>query len=200
MKRRLAIWAARTTAADRLCRGSALVWQHRADSLTAWVRAGRRDDLTGWRAALGPLLRLLVLGALAYVVWAIVRALPWLMWLLAGWWIRAAWKAGKATAPAADDAPASPGAEAVRALLLEVMGDADAVHLRTVLAHLQEQGHGEGWSVGDLRARLEALQIPVQLKVKAPGSKSPTRGVRREDLAPSPIETQAPSTEPSTAA
>ncbi|PZT70172.1 hypothetical protein DN402_31635 [Streptomyces sp. SW4] len=200
MKRLLAWWAARAGAADRLARGSYLVWERRADALSAWVRAGRRDDLDGWRAALGSLLRLALLGVLAYAVWAVVRALPWLMWLLAGCWIRAAWKAGKVSAQRPADTSAGPDAQAVRALLLEVMGDADAVHLRTVLAHLQEKGHGKGWTVADLRARLEALHIPVQPKVKAPGSKSPTRGVRRVDLAPSPADAPAASTEVSTAA
>ncbi|GAB2731713.1 hypothetical protein [Streptomyces bullii] len=201
MKRRLALWAARTTVADRLAGGSAIVWRRRADALAAWVKAGRRDDLDGWRAALGPILRLALLGALGYAVWAILRALPWLMWLLTGWWLRAAWKAGKTTPhPSAEEACAELDVAAVRALLLEVMGDADAVHLRTVLTHLQEQGHGEGWSVADLRARLEALRIPVHPKVKAPGSKSPTRGVRRVDLAPSPTVADGASTEPSTAA
>jgi hypothetical protein len=201
VKRRLALWAARTTAADRLCRGSASVWQRRADALTEWVRAGRRDDLAGWRAALGPLLRLAALGAVAYALWAIARALPWLMWLLAGWWLRAAWKAGRAPAEdAPDETPESPDVEAVRALLLEAMGDADAVHLRTVLAHLQQQGHGEGWTVADLRARLEALRIPTHPKLKVPGSKSPTRGIRRADLAPSPAAAQETSTAASTAA
>ncbi|MFJ2717428.1 hypothetical protein [Streptomyces sp. NPDC087437] len=201
MKRRLALWAARTTAADRLARGSGIVWRHRADALAAWVRAGRRDDLTGWRAALGPIARLVLLGVLAYVVWAVVRALPWLMWLVTGWWIRAAWKAGKTTpAEATEEASAAPSVDAVQALLLEAMGDADAVHLSTVLAYLQGKGHGVGWKVGDLRARLEALGIPVQLKVKAPGSKSPTRGVRRVDLPPSPAAAEETPTTPSTAA
>ncbi|MFJ4624179.1 hypothetical protein [Streptomyces sp. NPDC088812] len=66
------------------------------------------------------------------------------------------------------------------------MGDADAVHLRTVLAHLQRRGQWEGRKVADLRAASEALGIPVHPKVKVPGSRSPTRGVRRVDLAPSP--------------
>ncbi|MFF5980866.1 hypothetical protein ACFY78_18675 [Streptomyces olindensis] len=201
MKRHLAWWSARTGAADRLARGSYAVWERRTEALTAWVRAGRRDDLDGWRAALGPVLRLIVLGAVAYGLWAAVRAWPWLMWLLAGCWIRAAWKAGQTPAPAADCAPTEqPNVEAVHALLLEAMGTDDAVHLRTVLAHLQEKGHGKGWTVADLRARLEALRIPVHPKVKAPGSKSPTRGVRRADLAPSPAAAQETSTEPSTAA
>ncbi|WP_030947366.1 hypothetical protein [Streptomyces sp. NRRL S-646] len=69
------------------------------------------------------------------------------------------------------------------------MGDGKALHLRTVLAHLQQHpttaARTAAWTVGDLRARLEALGIPVQPKVKAHGG-SPTRGVRREDLAPFP--------------
>ncbi|MFF0512444.1 hypothetical protein [Streptomyces sp. NPDC004250] len=200
MKRRLALWAARTATADRLARGSAVVWRRRADALTGWVRAGRRGDLTGWRAALGPIFRLLALGAVAVVVWAAVRALPWLMWLLTGWWLRAAWKAGRSAPAVPEEEPADPDVDAVRALLLEAMGEGDAVHLRTVLSHLQQRGHGEGWTVGDLRARLEALHIPVHAKVKAPGSKSPTRGVRRADLAPSPTAAEETSTAPSTAA
>ncbi|MFF9811671.1 hypothetical protein ACF1G5_42500 [Streptomyces coeruleorubidus] len=74
MRRRLAWWAARSGMADRLARGSYAVWERRADALTAWVRAGRREDLDGWRAALGPLVRLILLGVLAYAVWVIVRA------------------------------------------------------------------------------------------------------------------------------
>jgi hypothetical protein len=80
------------------------------------------------------------------------------------------------------------------------MGEASAVHLRTVLAHLQEHGQWEGRTVSDLRAHLEALHIPVHLKVKAPGSRVPTRGVKRADLAPSPAPDPAASLAPSTAA
>ncbi|MFD5002205.1 hypothetical protein ACFWMV_04785 [Streptomyces mutabilis] len=204
MKRRLALWAVRTSAADRLAWGSAAVWQRRADALTTWVRAGRRDDLTGWRAALGPLVRLMILGVLAYAVWAVVRALPWLMWLLAGWWLRAAWKAGRAPAEETEDAPddrASSAAdrEALRGLLLELMGEGSGVHLRTVLAHLQEHGQWEGRTVTDLRLQLGRLEVPVHRSVKVAGV--PTWGVRRRDLeAPSPAAVEEASHPSSTAA
>ncbi|MFF8447889.1 hypothetical protein ACF06Q_09330 [Streptomyces leeuwenhoekii] len=203
MKRKLA-WAARSAAADRLRRGSAAVWQRRADALTAWVRAGRRDDLDGWSAALGPLARLALLGVVAYMAWAIVRALPWLMWLLAGWWIGAAWKAGKRGARGTEDAspeeaPSGPRGEAIRALLLKLMGDGSGVHLRTVLAYLQGEGQWEGRTVTDMRRHLAALHIPVDRGVKVGGV--PTWGVRRRDLeAPSPGAAQESSTEASTAA
>lgn len=86
--------------------------------------------------------------------------------------------------------------EAVRRLLLDVMGDADKVHLSTVLAHLQEHGQWEGRTVTDLRARLAALSIPHDRKVKVAGV--PTWGVRRAHLeAPSPPTETSPSPTPS---
>ncbi|MFC9682710.1 hypothetical protein [Streptomyces sp. NPDC056948] len=204
MKRRLAWWAARSSLAGRLARGSYTVWERRAEALTAWVRAGRRDDLDGWKAALGPLVRLLLLGVLAYAVWAIVRALPWLMWLLAGWWIRAAWRASReAPAEAAERSPEQAAhtlhVEVLRKLLLDLMGTGSGVHLRTVLAHLQEHGQWEGRKVADLRVHLTRLDIPVHRGVKV--GRTPTWGVRRRDLeAPSPAAAQETSTAPSTAA
>jgi hypothetical protein len=204
MKRRLAWWAARTSAADRLARGSFAVWEHRAAAFADWVRAGRRDDLTGWRAALGPLVRLVILGVVAYAVWAIVRALPWLMWLLAGWWIRAAWRAGReprveAVEESSEQAAHALQVEVLRQLLLGLMGTGSGVHLRTVLAHLQKHHQWEGRKVADLRVHLERLDIPVDRSVKVAGV--PTWGVRRRDLeAPSPTEAPVPPTEPSTAA
>jgi hypothetical protein len=204
MKRRLAWWAARSSIADRLARGSYTVWERRVDALTTWVRAGRRTDLDGWRAALGPLVRLVLIGALAYAVWAVVRAVPWLLWLLAGWWIRAAWRASRAT-PAQDAEGSSEQAAhalhvtVLRQLLLDLMGTGSGVHLRTVLAHLQKHHQWEGRTVTDLRVHLERLDIPVDRGVKV--GRTPTWGVRRRDLeAPSPAGPQNASTEPSTAA
>lgn len=193
--------------AARLCTGSAIVARRLGARAAAWCARGRRDDLTGWRAALGILVRLALLALGAYLLARIVRALPALMWLLTTWWTAAAWRAGRPATHEAEEAPEeTPAAPApaldpaaVRALLLEVMGDAPAVHLRTVLAHLQERGQWEGRTVGDLRAALEALGIFVHPKVKAAGA-GPTRGVRRVDLTPSPAPAQETSPAASTAA
>ncbi|MFF5285206.1 hypothetical protein [Streptomyces sp. NPDC013171] len=148
------------------------------------MAAARRDDLTGWRAALGPLLRILALALVVYVVHAITRAAPWLMWLLTAAWVRAAWRATRTPAEdidePLDDEPDEPDVEAVVALLFEVLGDRDRVHLSTVLAHLHEKGQCEGWTVADLRARLEVLGVPVEPKLKIGGV--PTRGVLRVAL------------------
>ncbi|MFC9949212.1 hypothetical protein ACFVIN_01365 [Streptomyces prasinus] len=193
--------------AARLATGSNLLVRRLAARAATWCARGRRDDLTGWRAALGIVVRLALLLLGAYLLARIVRALPALMWLLSTGWTAAAWRAGRPAAEATEEEPEEAPAEAapvldreaVRTLLLEVMGDAPAVHLRTVLAHLQERGQWEGRTVGDLRAALEALEIPVQPKVKAPGG-GPTRGVRRVDLTPSPADTQETSPAASTAA
>ncbi|MFF3884052.1 hypothetical protein [Streptomyces sp. NPDC001914] len=101
--------------------------------------------------------------------------------------------------PALAPAPeASPDGEpeAVRRLLLDLIGEARGVHLRTVLAYLQKHGQWEGRTVAELRVHLEALGIPVQPKVKV--GKVPTRGVLRVDLdALPPLSETAPSPTPS---
>ncbi|MGW4850166.1 hypothetical protein ACWEPZ_02895 [Streptomyces sp. NPDC004288] len=202
MSRRLAAAvdvAARRGAAQRIAAGSRTLYDRLTAGLTAWVAAGRRDDLTGYRAALGPLLRLALLWTLAYVAYRAVRAAPWVMWLAAGAWALAAWRAEPSAEEPVDD-PAEPPdetspevpAEAAVALLRKVLRDRPAVHLSEVLAHLQEHGQGEGWKVADLRARLEALGIPVAPRVKV--GRIPTRGVRAADLDRHfPIEETAPS-------
>ncbi|MHA4776053.1 hypothetical protein L1085_016275 [Streptomyces sp. MSC1_001] len=175
--------AARHGLAQRLADGSRSVYRRRADALTAWVAAGRRDDLTGWRAALGPLVRLALLLAAAGLAYRAARAAPWLMWFLAGGWALAAWRAGACEQPPVEEPDTTPEedpAGAAVALLREVLGDRPAVHLSEVLAHLQKHGQGEGWKVADLRVRLEALGIPVAPRVKV--AKVPTRGVRAADL------------------
>ncbi|WP_338683913.1 hypothetical protein QD712_25750 [Streptomyces acidiscabies] len=186
--------------AARLAAGSAALTRRLGARAAAWIARGRRDDLTGWRAALGCWARLALLCLGGYLLWRLVRAVPGVMWLLTGAWTLAAWRAG---CPPAEKAPAEPpqqqSGEAIRALLLDLMGDDDKVHLRTVLAHLQGQGQWEGRSVSDLRARLTLLRIPHDRNVKVSGV--PTWGVRRKDLeASSPTAAQASSEEPSTAA
>ncbi|WP_262705531.1 MULTISPECIES: hypothetical protein [Streptomyces] len=184
------------TVADRLARGSSIVWQRRSEALATWVRAGRRDDLTGWRAVLGPAFRLAVLGAAGWLVARIVRARPMLMWALAAGWLIAAWRASRPTTDeetedASEDepeqGPAVSGPEAVRQLLADLIGDRSGVHLSAVLSHLQERGLGEGWEVAELRSRLEAQGVPVRRSVKVAGRVA--YGVHRDDLpAPSPSE------------
>ncbi|MFJ2675108.1 hypothetical protein [Streptomyces sp. NPDC087525] len=190
--------------ARRLWDGSTIQARRLFEAVTAWIRKGRRDDLSGLSAVLGCILRVLLVLVGLWLLWRIVRAMPALLWLIVPVWC---WGAVRAVPPAdnVESVPAA-GAEAsarddVLALLFDILGDRPAVHLSEVLQHLQKQGRGEGWTVTDLRARLEALDIPVAAKVKAGGKSSPTRGVRKSALlALSPEAVPEASTAPSTAA
>ncbi|MFI2911133.1 hypothetical protein ACG2OD_23240 [Streptomyces sp. PDY-4] len=189
--------------ATHLATGSSVLTRRLAARAAAWCARARRDDLTGWKAILGILLRLALLLLGAYLLARIVRALPALMWVLSAGWTVAAWRTGRSPVEEPREAPAEAAPvldpEAVRTLLLEVLGDAPSVHLRTVLAHLQKRGQWEGRTVSDLRAALERLDIPHDRRVKVAGV--PTWGVRRRDLvAPSPADGREASTAPSTAA
>lgn len=190
--------------ADRLSTGSLALSRRLLAGAAAWCARGRREDLAGWKAVLGVLARVLLLVLGVYVLARVVRALPSLMWLVSSAWLIAAWRAGRAVPePAVVDRPGAVPGEAMRALLLEVMGSDSAVHLSTVLDHLKKRPDTgpvtASWRVADLRSQLEALRIPVHPKVKAAG-RGPTRGVRRVDLAPSPATAPETSTTPSTAA
>lgn len=191
--------------ARTLTHGQRLLVQRLTARAAAWVRAGRRTDLDGLAAILGCLLRLAALAAGAYGVWLLIRRWPAVLWVAVPLWCWAAIRAipKAASEPAEEQPPTAEDGdprEAVLRLLYEALGDRPAMHLSEVLKHLQGKGHGTGWKVTDLRARLEALNIPVALKVKA-GGKGPTRGIVRADLPPLPDEEpQETSTAPSTAA
>lgn len=184
-------------ALGRLRVGSLLAYRARAGRAAEWVARGRREDLTGWQAALGSWLRLAALAAVGYTTFRACRAWPGLLWGAAGCWVLLAWRAG---APAVreplDEEP--PAADPIRALLWQLIGDAPGVHLNTVLAHLQEHGHHPSWKVADLRRHLERHGIPVDPKLKLSGI--PTRGVRRDALGtPPPTADRAASPSASTA-
>lgn len=207
MKRRTAaIWAARTSAAQRLGTGHAALQTRVTTALTAWVRRGRRDDLEGLAAALGCWLRLVLLAAAGAGLYLAVRTWPKLMWILTALWALAAWRAATAPHPAeeaAQDTPEEPQPDprdAVLRLLYECLGDRPAMFLSEVLVTLQRRGHMEGRTVADLRARLEALRIPVEMRLKM-GGRGPMRGVVRSQLPPlPPLEGTEASPTPSTAA
>lgn len=169
----------RQRAATRLCIGTRIIARRRAARLAGWVRAGHSH---GRRLA-----RLAVIALAGWAAWRMVRGAPWLMWPLAAWWTIAAWRAG--TTPA--KATGAPDPHAVRQLLADLIGDGRGVHLSAVLQHLQERGHGEGWTVADLRVRLDALGVPVRRSVKV--AKRVTWGVHVDDLtAPTPPSADEP--------
>lgn len=191
----LAEVARRRGIAQRLADGSAVLVRRYARQLEGWVRKGRRDDLDGVAAALGPIVRLLLLLGAAWVAYRVLRALPWALWLLAAGWCVAAYRATPTTPRAAPAEGVS--AEPVRVLLSGLIGEGRGVHLSTVLAHLQERGQGVGWEVADLRARLDAAGVPVRRSLKVAGRVA--YGVHRDDLpAPPPPQDRGVDGDPST--
>ncbi|MEU2801485.1 hypothetical protein [Streptomyces sp. NPDC007117] len=190
MSRAAAAWAARTVTAQRLTAGSHTLITCIGNRTATWIRAGRRDDLTGLAAALGCIARAVLVAAGAYLLWRIIRAAPALLWALVPAWCWAALRAAPRTAaePAPEEAPEEPEPDprdTVLRLLYEALGDRPSIYLSDLLKHLQKKGQGTGWSVADLRARLEALGIPVEMRLKT-GGRGASRGIVRAQLPPLP--------------
>ncbi|MFE9372265.1 hypothetical protein ACFYM2_21195 [Streptomyces sp. NPDC006711] len=180
-------------AVTRLADGATLLGRRLVDRAGAWVRAGRRDDLTGWQASLGCWIRLAVLCAGLWILWRLVRAAPALLWAIAPAVGFAAWRAGRPprpAAPAAAQAPepveeeASPTLSATDLLdhVRKVAGGGRGVHLSVLAQHLTE-ATGTPWSTADTRAALTAAHVPVRQGVRMPG-RTPSTGVRVDDLPP----------------
>ncbi|WP_042170122.1 hypothetical protein [Streptomyces sp. NBRC 110035] len=175
--------------ADRIATGSVLLVRRLGARAAAWCARGRRTDLTGWKAALGVIARLLLLALGVYVLARLVRALPALMWLLSTGWTLASWRAGRAAAEESEETPAeqlvdSPRGD-VRAATVEWVweriGDRQGVHLRDLLAHAHAHGMFEGLEVAEFRAHLERWDIPVRARVRVRGL-GVTVGIHRDDL------------------
>ncbi|MEV8396672.1 hypothetical protein [Streptomyces niveus] len=81
--------------AVRLVDGSGLLVRILGDRTAAWIRKGRRDDLTGIPALLGVLLRMAIVGVGLWALWRLVRAVPNLRWLLTTVWCWCAYRAAR---------------------------------------------------------------------------------------------------------
>ncbi|WP_432111381.1 hypothetical protein [Streptomyces sp. YPW6] len=180
--------------ARTLTHGQRLLLRRLTTRATAWVRAGRRHDLTGLAAILGCILRAVLLAAGAYGAWWAIRRWPAVLWVLVPLWCWAAIRAipKAAPEPAEEEPPTAEDTAAQREQLLDLIrtliGDRPGVHLSTLLDHLQQHGQWEGREVADLRTHLTALQVPVRRSVKVAGRVA--YGVHRDDL-PQPSPTEA---------
>ncbi|MFD5041977.1 hypothetical protein ACFWNI_33545 [Streptomyces sp. NPDC058377] len=171
------------TAAQRKARtltaGHRHLVQRLTERATAWVRAGRREDLEGIAAALGPIVRTIVLAAALYLGWRVIRHWPALLWAVVPLWIWAAVRAIPDEAPDAAEV-STEQRERLHALIRDLIGDRPGVHLSTLLDHLQKHGQGEGWDIALLRTRLPLLGVPVRRSVKV--ARKVAYGVHRDDL------------------
>lgn len=175
----------RHTAAARVWTGSAILGRRIGRRLTTWIAAGRRDDLTGWRAALGPIVRAGLLLAAGYLAVRIIRAVPAVLWLLAPAWLVAAYRLGFAPAPAPEAEPAAqPVLDPVAALalwLLDVIGDRPGVHLAELYPAMRRLTGHHDRPDAVLRAALRARGIPIVRSLRI-GPVAGRSGVRRADV------------------
>ncbi|MFB4424821.1 hypothetical protein C5F59_027545 [Streptomyces sp. QL37] len=88
--------------ARRLVDGARLLTRRQARRLAAWIRRGRREDLTGLAAVLGCIVRALLVAAGAYGLWRIIRATPELLFALVPVWC---WAAIRTAQDAAEHVP-----------------------------------------------------------------------------------------------
>lgn len=189
-------------AAERLSTGSSILARRAALRFAARCRKARRDDLSGVKAALGPLLLLGVAVGALYVMAGIVRARPWLMWPLVGTWCLAAWRTGKPAADAAETTPDNAPEDAPEttsegppetspedvygatlAWVWQMIGDRQGVHLRDLLTNARSAGLFEDLDVAAFRALLEGWGIPVRPSVRVRGV-GVSVGIHRDDLPP----------------
>ncbi|MEU4348291.1 hypothetical protein [Streptomyces sp. NPDC023838] len=189
-------------AASRLVHGAALLARRVTDRAAAWVRAGRRRDLTGWQAELGVWLRAALLLAGLWILWRIVRAAPAVLWGLAALLGIAAWRSGRPLRPSpapaaaaveeplpeADDKPVRAVSDAeLFDLIRRAAGRGKGAHLST-LAERLTTATGQAWTTGDVRAVLDQAGVPVSGSVRGPDRRVST-GVRLDalpDPAPAP--------------
>ncbi|RKN61879.1 hypothetical protein D7231_31905 [Streptomyces klenkii] len=178
-------WARR--AADRLWDGSRIVGRRTTEGIAGWVRDG---DGVGDRSA-----RLLFPAGAAGMVWLAVGRMEWLLWFAAAWWCAAAYRAtappkepsapkrkrGKgAPAGAVEEAPQGPAKDPLLALVEQLIGTANGVHVAAVLQALQRADGSPDWGVPEVRAALEARGVRVRPSLKVAGRVSV--GVHRDDL------------------
>lgn len=190
-------------AASRLVRGAALLARRVTDRGAAWVRAGRRRDLTGWQAELGVWLRAALLLAGLWILWRIIRAAPAVLWGLVVLLGLAAWRSGRPLQPGpapaaaaveeplpeADDKPTPVISESELVdLIREVAGRGKGAHISALAERLTETT-GQPWTTADVRAALDRAHVPVSGSVRMAGRKVST-GVRLDalpDPAPAPL-------------
>ncbi|MEU1309493.1 hypothetical protein ABZ419_11440 [Streptomyces cinnamoneus] len=174
----------RQKAAQRLTEGSAALAQRITGAACAKCRRSYRHDLTGWRAALDPIMWTLIFtGGAAGLAYRVVEA-PGLLWVLTPAWCTAAWytpsttppaDAEEQTAPADAQATPEPASlatlETFSALVRELAQDGAGAHLSALAERLTRNPK----DTSTVRALCRKLGVPVSPSVRQPGA--PGRGV-----------------------
>ncbi|MBH1938944.1 hypothetical protein I5Q34_32585 [Streptomyces sp. AV19] len=177
--------------AGGLTDGSAALARRIIGGACAWCRRGYRTDLTGWRAALGPAFRTVLLLAGLAEAGRLVIAHPAALWALTPVWSAAAWRTGQAATPAPAESPdntvedpppvTEPALtkEEFSALVRKLAQGGAGAHLSALAEHLTDNPK----ETAAVRSLCAAHGVPVSPSVRQPG-RGVSTGVKVKDLPP----------------
>lgn len=150
--------------AKRLWDGSEILAREVFEATAAWVRKGRRDDLSGTAAVLGCVLRALLALLGLYLLWRLIRAFPNVLWLIVPVWC---WQALRATRPAepekkpaAKEGKSDPRADLIRWLDKLTQGSS-GIHLQDLHQRLAKHPTLAHLTRAEIRPWLERHGITI---------------------------------------
>lgn len=121
----------------------------------------------------------------ASMAWTAVQASPGLMWVAAGGWCIAAYRAEEEPDEGDDEEDGEPDpvtTDEFIELLHDALGDAKGVHLSTLAERLADLEPGRRWDTAAVRQLATDAGVPVTDSVRVGGSVS--TGIKRKDAPP----------------
>lgn len=157
-----------------LTSGFGVLWQRYA----AWLDAGTTRDV---------LVRLGGTAFAGYMLVGIVIATPWLVAVLAGWLIAAAWIAGTADEEGEEskDGPELLSSEEFTEIVRDAIGDGNGIHLSTLTERLADVEPDAEWDTATVRLLATEAGLTVTSSVREKG-RGVSTGIRSRDLPPPP--------------
>ncbi|MEU1673374.1 hypothetical protein ABZ752_15255 [Streptomyces roseifaciens] len=177
--------------AHRLRTGSKVLGLRLRDSACTWCAKSYRHDLTGIKAALGPIARGCLLAGAGWLATYVVAAAPDTLLIITFAWGIAAWKVAPAQPGVPGEEPraaqptpgqertAAVGLDELCALVRELAQKGAGAHLSALAEHLP----GGPWDTAAVRALCAQHGVPVADSVRQPG-RGVSTGVRVGDLPP----------------
>ncbi|MFE5868785.1 hypothetical protein ACFQ6V_09040 [Streptomyces roseifaciens] len=177
--------------AHRLRTGSQVLGLRLRDGTCTWCAKSYRHDLTGIKAALGPIARGCLLAGAGWLATYVVAAAPDTLLIVAFAWGIGAWKVAPAQPGVPGEEPhaaqptpdqegtATVGVDELCALVRELAQKGAGAHLSALAEHLP----GGPWDTAAVRALCAEHGVPVAGSVRQPG-RGVSTGVRVGDLPP----------------
>jgi len=125
------------TIVNRAAEGSSILGKALGGKLADWCQAGRRNDLKGWNAGLGPLLRAATLVGACIVLAMVLNRHRDLMWLLVGVWIIFALRVPQEESP--EEVVEVGEGYSVTDLVRDLIANDEGVHLKELYPAMREE-------------------------------------------------------------